>query len=1006
MNKNSLQDALSTKNLSINYASADISEQYLRIADEVEIDDYLDYRSIRDNQHGLLHVILCVKVDNIESRLIPFSSIYTHKGLLDKNGRSEIFSLGQRNIEHDFSKFISVFFHDYEFGRQETTRFSFSVDYRTKNIYDLLFSPIIEEDQNIAIKTLKKCNDGSEVDALEELKKKLIDSEEKSFVQVFSKYYSENAEFSINKLTYNFFCFDSDFDSDEYLTRIMIISSDPVEVSNFIKMYLNKIRELVSFIRTRYVYDLLQRNRHEATKSAISAIMSRNMSHNLGSHYMYYTKAYLESVATNVDNNISPDIRGAAKVLGYVQARMDYLATVISNDKYPYGAVNFKSQLYDELTIDDFSHRHFLDEANKRTTNFLLTNLIYSENFSRPDVRCDEEIKFNGDKLFLYVKYSENGKVYRNFTGTWHDEYYDWVLEENDKAEYEGRTPLPTVRTEQDTKNRLSSLNIALPGGSMSCHAFFNVVENFIRNSAKYLSGDINKEEGLVCTVAIQPNEDKKYVDFVIYDNKQNANKVTDTEKKATLYQEILEKLATLVIIDGQNKIAKDNKGFKEMLFSAIWMRAYTFGKKTYADIVSEINQTESGDNKLDKIEEHGFVLVKVKEETDGSISIFKRQDTFQDTCNLGILITLPVFKQTDTLTLTNDRMRNINNMLNTMSDIVEVDENYEKSEFRHVFTHTIDVNKNYATVLEKYRTAIQKRFPDINEYAISFGTKQTAESTFEKIDNRHRIYFRRHLNTQEDASKFDSYAYADSISGGNFTITLLELFKEGYKNDHYLSDNDEILALKIKESALTRVTLIDERLYNSTKESDYPWLAHRNVRVLNYSDETASDIDGSFASVFKGSDFKDRRNETHFLSIHLGLIEKILKNSLLVNSLINQRLHQEGGNEDKTLASNRVDALMDMLKDYFGGENKASLFIAIHSGRGNYSAELEGPLCTYPFITLSALENAYNNSKYQLTQLLYNTVYIGKGLANKPHEQSSYECTRNHNEGLLYYSK
>lgn len=985
MNNNSLQDAI--RKLSINYASADISEQYLRIADEVEIDDYLDYRSIRDNQHGLLHVILCVKVDNVESRLIPFSSIYTHNGLINRSGRSEIFSLGQRNIKYDFSKFLSEFFHDYDIERRETTRFSFSVDYRAKNIYDLRFFPTIEGNQNIAIETLIKRNNGCCVNALEELKNKLIDAEDQTFVQIFSKYYSENAEFSTDKLTYNFFCLDSDFDSDEYLTRMMIISSDPEEVSCFMEMNLNKVREIVSLIRTRYVYDLLQRNRHEATKSAISAIMSRNMSHNLGSHYMYYTKAYLESVATNVDNNISPDIRGAAKVLGYVQARMDYLATVISNDKYPYGAVNFKSQLYDELTVDDFSHRHFPDDANKRTTNFLLTNLIYSENFSRPDVRCDDEIKFNGDKLFLYVKYSDNGRVYQNFTGTWHDTNYEWVLDECDKANDEGRTPLPTKSNEQMTKNRLSSLNIALPGGSMSCHAFFNVVENFIRNSAKYISGDINKEEGLVCTLAIQPNDDKKYVDIVIYDNKKNANKVVDAEKKTTLYQDILEKLASLVIIDDQNKIAKDNKGFKEMLFSAIWMRAYTFGKRTYADIVSEINQTEPGTSKLDKIEEHGFSLVKVKEGADGNISIFKRQDTFQDTCNLGILITLPLFKQIDTLVLTNDRARDINNMLNTMSDIVEVDENFLGSEFRHVFTHIIDVNKDYASVLEKYRAAIQNRFPDINKYAISFGTKDSAESTFEQADKQHRIYFQRHLNTQENVSKFDGYAYADSVSGGNFTITLLDLFKKGYKNNCYQTDDDEILALKIKESALTRVTLIDERLYNSTKESDYPWLALRNVRVLNYSDETTENVDGSFATIFKGSDFKDSRNETHFLSIHLGLIEKILKNSSLVNTLINQRLHLESCNEDKTLAGNRVDALMDMIKEYFGGENKESLFIAIHSGRGNYSAELEGPLCTYPFITLSALENAYNNSKYQLTQLLYNTVYIGKGLANKPHK-------------------
>ena len=70
----------------------------------------------------------------------------------------------------------------------------------------------------------------------------------------------------------------------------------------------------------------------------------------------------------------------------------------------------------------------------------------------------------------------------------------------------------------------------------------------------------------------------------------------------------------------------------------------------------------------------------------------------------------------------------------------------------------------------------------------------------------------------------------------------------------------------------------------------------------------------------------------------------------------------------------------MSLLRECFGGE---SVFISVHSGRGNFSAELEGPLAGYPFITMSSLESAFNNCKFQLTQLLYNTLYIGKGKIN-----------------------
>lgn len=74
-----------------------------------------------------------------------------------------------------------------------------------------------------------------------------------------------------------------------------------------------------------------------------------------------------------------------------------------------------------------------------------------------------------------------------------------------------------------------------------------------------------------------------------------------------------------------------------------------------------------------------------------------------------------------------------------------------------------------------------------------------------------------------------------------------------------------------------------------------------------------------------------------------------------------------------------KVRVLMKMLKKHFGPK----VFISIHSGRGNFSAELEDSLDMYPFVSMAALENAYENSKYFLAQLFYSTIYIGKGVAN-----------------------
>lgn len=763
---------------------------------------------------------------------------------------------------------------------------------------------------------------------------------------------------------------------------------------------LGKIKSIISALKKvddEYNDALNKLNiKKESIKSAISAIMSRNMSHNLGSHYMYYTKAHLEALADKSDS-IAPDIRGAAKVLGYIQGRMDYLATIISNDRFPYGAVNFKSQIFDELTIDDFSHRHFPNDENKRTTNFLLANLIQSENFTRSDVRSDNK-DIDLGKLYLYVKHSSDGEQYNDFTGTWHSNTINWIRKENKNC----AGSIRTMDDEQDVKTKLSLLNIALPGGSMSCHAFFNIVENFIRNSAKYLKDDIPNELGLVCTIAIQPNDnDPNLIDLIIYDNKGNGN--------TSLFDDLIKKLRTLVVIDKDNQISKENKGFKEMLFSSVWMNAYNFEGKTCGDIITEINQAEIGEKKLKLIKKHGFSLVKVHIAESGKIAVYDETMDCNVKCNLGVKIKLPVFKQSQPFNLTGDETSDVNAMLNMMSDIVLVNDDFKQSDFREVFTRPLVVPKGKElTVLEQYKEAIKKRFPHIENYYITFddeeniieegsiieGESEMKDKNSELSDekdntDRYCIYFKRHADTSGiDPSSFRKYAYADTISGGNFTITLSELYQNGIgavDEQTKSMDLNEIFALKIKESALTRITIIDERLFNSAKKSDYPWLSLKNIRLLNIKDcdEVPESGNLSISPIFEGNSFMDNSDKTHFLSIHLGLLEKILKDSKYVNVVLSRYL---GDSQDEyTLSEKRVEAFMELLHKQFGYvEIDNATHFAIHSGRGNYSHELDVSLMKYPFITLSALESVYNNSKYLLAQLFYNTVYIGKGYAKR----------------------
>ena len=855
--------------------------------------------------------------------------------------------------------------------------------------------------------------------------------------------------------------------------------------ASFKEVGINSMREIsyrLSNELTRRVFDNIDR---ESVKSAVAAIMSRNLSHNLGSHYLYYTKTALEGLSEK-GGNFAPNIRGAAKVLSYIQSRMDYLATIISNDKYTYGSVNFKSQIWDELTVDDFSKRHYqesdissiaindrkerllalqnivtqagllIESYNnlpttslnsdmffindsiqkkikkrinsirnnydiinssaifERTTNFLLTNLILSENYTRPDI-TGSTIQRGKKALYLYVSFW-NGKKYDVFTGT------------NNTDPLNG----PTMEDELPVKSLLSRLDLALPGGTMSCHAFFNILENFIRNSAKYSWGKYSRPQDLTFTIALKINPQKHEVVCTIFDNKHDALKKRQGQ---TLIHVLKSRLQHLTILGEDNTIDKENKGLKEMLFSAVWLKANEFADNL-PSIFTTIQRAKIAD-KLRLIKNYGFEIVSVD---DNCFSCKNSQSA-----NLGIRFTLPLFTQTAKL-----ESKKTEDLIKLHTDVIDLSSEENKTSnkifgrsYEQIFPRRFQP-KNTKLDLLRFKKespiafdnddkgaedtyalycAIKSNFDDIDNYSLSFAGLSEPGSEREK---KQCISYDTHFSTTMSVEKLENdyygkYAYVDTISGSNFSKTLEGMFKSGITSKHglkvYSLWSDMYLSLKIKEAALTRITIIDERLFNNVRwqidgkkeqivdiRGSAQELSMRNIRVLNFiedqgdikkrkskSGKNLSFLGNKCSSVnglpfLKGNDFlptgpyADMPNATNFLSIHLGLIEKLLK-SESVNSICGDG----GGNP---LSEERVEKLMNEIVNTFGvpvpNRKQKRLYICIHSGRGNFSHELEGPLKEFPFITLGALESSFNNSKYLLAQLFYNVIYIGKGEVNK----------------------
>jgi hypothetical protein len=803
----------------------------------------------------------------------------------------------------------------------------------------------------------------------------------------------------------------------------------------------DEIGDLIRLFVFNYIFNnglnLLKRVKQESIKSAISAIMSRNMSHNLGSHLITNAKNYIgrEADKHNTDEQLAADLRGIRHLLQYMQERMDYVATITSGDRYPLGSLNFKSQLLDELTIDDFSKRH----NTKKVSNFFLKYLVYSEKYTHDNGGGID----NGYKgLNLLVKYiDKDGKLF----------CFDPVKDKDSDV------------SNDTAKNEISKLNFAVPGGMMSRHAFFNIVENIIRNSAKHSRK--NNEESLTITIefnrkAAEDAGKKDYCRISIYDNKDGGEETM---------REIEDRLKEIRILTPKGELEKNNKGLKEMLISALWLQ----GKTVFKELIDIDNETVS-DEKIKKIKE---ILNSTYFSNGGienfgysfDVKLFKpvhKIEVVVEKDKNGNPIPKPINANTlldicaDVVTCEYDKLSIVNNEKEIIKELKKLfprfihltEENKEKSdeELFEICLKSLTKSNNLPVDLSKFVINIQSKMYE-NEQQMD-GVKY---DQFNKEDENCHIVFENHLNSNEDKQEKytnkngkgygDETIYLDSISGGDFTSTIVQpVFLD-----------DKIQRNKVIESAITSITIIDERIFQkvnikplieenvfecikdyinnkmlSYKEndaivaltkfdtqfgekvkktlekykkniSDYNF-SNENTRkfileelyhmkeslnelvarrkksfvfdlefdtgkgiVRNVNNQTVAEISNEGVILLKDG-FKIEKSM--FVTIHLGLLEKY-----------RDFVVKQSDEQDK---SKIIKQIMNQIKETFT-DNKQECFIAIHSGRGNFSKELEDDLESYPFLSLSSLEAVYDNSKFLLSQLFYNTVYYGKGNFN-----------------------
>ncbi len=293
-----------------------------------------------------------------------------------------------------------------------------------------------------------------------------------------------------------------DFYKDDIVKAVVDIPSKVWSSKDGLYASLQIVRE--------YVYK-------HALQSAISTIMSRNMSHNLGSHVLINFERR--------EFGSSEQLGSVNTFLQYIRFRMDFIAQI---------ATEWPLWLTPTRFCQDLLYSFFQQQ-------FILEYISASEHL------CAEKIRF-----FIHISEDNNKEVI-----------------------FEPVNPTNSEKVNEFRKQLLESEKlIPMRGGGTGRHAFYVILENFIRNAAKHsYSGSGN----LDIHIRLKDCEENYIVE--LWDN------VSCGEK---LIKDIREKSGQK-IIDDSGKIRKGSWGIAEIKICSAFL-----GHKNIMDLVPSQGQNGS----------------------------------------------------------------------------------------------------------------------------------------------------------------------------------------------------------------------------------------------------------------------------------------------------------------------------------------------------------------------------------------------------------------------------
>jgi len=590
-------------------------------------------------------------------------------------------------------------------------------------------------------------------------------------------------------------------------------------------------------------------------RSAVSAIIGRNMSHNIGSHVLSYGPASLKTA----DGTISQ-----VRFYAYLRQRMDFIAEICTANPSWHSSMN----LIRDVLVPFFRQ------------DVLLNCIALSEGVHRDE--CDDKdcsknhhnIKFKviiGGKTCFEAK-SEHFYPYTEFSYKLNNE--GQFIPENHF--FRDKDPEPLI-----IKN---DITVSIPHGIIGCHAFYSILENLIRNSAKHGISRLKKRKALDIILSA----DDRSLDLIkldIADNVGNCNYQLKIQLSSGL-DPLKEPL-----VDNEGRLNSRNLGLKEMRVCANFLRMRPTNQVDVKNDHGSLWPNDSAKKPLIELDcgkkicsqdhpckkpnlQYALYLFKPKE----SLIIFSNEKMKKlKKKNLDHLQKHGIyFKDIDSFQSTHERSF-FHRFLAVQHDLWDDLMNYVKSQDYQIPLRVVAINETEIISVENlYEKWIKEINPKPDNLRVAWrashsgGINDIFCTKNNYIPPDTNIIFDNHGECNEEGSR---WIYYQPYRGDERIYRLLYTIA-GEKNSQRLRYYELI------EASITNVIIADERIWKKTEGDLHfgPKLTRAKREVLNDMRIRLIPIKDNSVSLKSVKQFltNTEKKVPCFLIMHQGIIDKM----------------------------------------------------------------------------------------------------------------------------------